>query len=187
MSVEKPGGVLYGMPMKMIPILALPVMAGLAVAAIALPAAAAQPKLLGTFTDWDAFANGSGNAKQCWVITVPKRTKPKEVDHNGVFFMVSQKPGKKVSDEVRFGARYELKSSKDGTVIMGGFKEPLFNSGKDGWAYDSASDKRIVDKMKAAQLLTVKETAANGDGTEYDFSLNGFSAAMDAANKACGS
>ena len=41
-----------------------------------LPAAAAQPKLLGTFTDWDAFATGSGNAKQCWVITVPTRTTP---------------------------------------------------------------------------------------------------------------
>ncbi len=160
---------------------------GLAAAVIALPASAAQPKLLGTFTDWDAFATGSGNAKVCYVITVPKRTKPKEVDHNGVFFMVSQKPGKKVSDEVRFGAPYELKGARDGTVIMGGFKEPLFNSGKDGWAYDSASDKRIVEKMKTAQLLTVKEMAANGDNTEYDFSLQGISAALDAASKACGS
>lgn len=163
------------------------ILTGLAVAAVALPALAAQPKLLGTFTDWDAFTSGTGNAKICYVITVPKRTKPKEVDHNGVFFMVSQKPGKKVSDEVRFGARYDLKTTRDGTAIMGGFKEPLFNSGKDGWAYDSAADKRIVGTMKSAQLLTVKEMAANGDNTEYDFSLNGFSAAMDAANKACGS
>lgn len=161
-------------------------LAGLMAAVVALPASAAQPKLLGTFTDWDAFSNGSGNAKSCWVITVPKRTKPKEVDHNGVFFMVSQKPGKKVKDETRFGARYDLRANKDGTAIMGGFKEPLFNSGKDAWAYDAAADKRIVDRMKTSQLLTIKEMASNGDNTEYDFSLNGFSAAMDAASKACG-
>ncbi len=180
--VEKTGGALYGVPMRLIPLLA-----GLAAAAVALPAFAAQPKLLGTYTDWDAFTNGSGNAKTCWVITVPKRTKPKEVDHTGVFFMVSQKPGKKVADEVRFGARYDLKPNNDGTAIMGGFKEPLFNSGRDAWAYDAASDKRIVNTMKGAALLTIKERAANGDGTEYDFSLSGFSAAMDAASKACGS
>jgi len=179
--VEKSGRVLYGSAMRIIPLLA-----GLAALAIAMPALAA-PKLLGTFTDWDAFTTGSGNAKTCYVITVPKRTKPKEVDHNGVFFMVSQKPGKKVTDETRFGARYELKANKDGTAIMGGFKEPMFNSGKDAWAYDAASDKRIVERMKSSQLLTIKEMAANGDNTEYDFSLSGFTAAMDAASKACGS
>ncbi|MGE0668523.1 MAG: hypothetical protein AB7O49_18355 [Sphingomonadales bacterium] len=160
--------------------------AGLAAAVLALPALAAQPKLVGTFTDWDVFTNGSGNAKACWAITVPKRTKPKEVDHNGVFFMVTQKPAKKVAGEVRFGARYELKGARDGTAIMGGFKEPLFNSGKDAFAYDAASDKRIVERMKSSQLLTVKEMASNGDNTEYDFSLDGFTAAMDAASKACG-
>ena len=163
----------------------IPLLAALAAFAIAVPASAA-PKLIGTFTDWDAFSNGSGNAKTCWAITVPKATKPKDVDHNGVFFMVSQKPGKKIANEVRFGARYDLKGTRDGTVIMGGFKEPLFNSGKDGWAYDAASDKRIVDRMKTSQLLTVKQMTAGGDNTEYDFSLNGFSAAMNAANKACG-
>ncbi|MEN3975150.1 hypothetical protein [Emcibacter sp. SYSU 3D8] len=163
------------------------ILAGLAAFAAAGPALAAQPKLLGTFTDWDAFTNGSGNAKTCWAITVPKRTKPQEVDHTGVFFMVSHKPGKKISDEVRFGARYTLKSNKDGTAIMGGFKEPLFNSGKDAWAYDAASDKRIVATMKGAALLTVKEMAANGDNTEYDFSLSGFTAAINAAKQACGS
>ena len=164
----------------------IPLLAGLAAFAVAMPALAA-PKLLGTFTDWDAFTNGSGNAKSCYVITVPKRTKPKEVDHNGAYFMVSQKPGKKVADEIRLGVPYQLKAARDGTAIMGAFKEPLFNSGKDAWAYDAASDKRIVSTMKGAALLTIKEMASNGDNTEYDFSLSGFSAALDAANKACGS
>ncbi len=163
----------------------LSILAGLAALAVALPAQAAQPKLLGTFTDWDAFSNGSGNARACWAITVPKRTKPKEIEHKGAYFMVSQKPGKKVADEVRLGVPYPLKASRDSTAIMGGFKEPMFNSGKDAWAYDAASDKRIVDRMKGAQLLTVKSMAANGDNTEYDFSLSGFSAALDAATKAC--
>ena len=179
--VEKTGGVLYGVAMK-----TLSLLAGIAVAAITMPALAAQPKLLGTFTDWDAFALGTGNAKVCYVVTVPKRTKPKEVDHNGAYFMVSQKPGKKVTDEVRLGVPYTLKASRDGSAIVGGFKEPLFNSGKDAWAYDAAGDKRVVAAMKGGQLLTIKTMAANGDNTEYDFSLSGFSAAMDAAVKACG-
>ena len=187
MSVENRGGALYGVHMKLVSLFAAPILAGLGVAAVALPALAAQPKLVGTFTDWDVFTNGSGNAKACWAITVPRSTKPKEVDHNGVFFMVTQKPAKKVVGEVRFGARYDLKGTKDGTAIMGGFKEPLFNSGKDAFAYDAASDKRIVDRMKSSQLLTVKQMTSKGENTEYDFSLNGFTAAMDAASKACGS
>lgn len=165
----------------------LPLLAGLAAFALSAPAMAAQPKLLGTFSDWDAFALGAGNAKVCYVVTVPKTTKPKEIDHKGTYFMVSQKPARKIAGEVRLGVPYPLKPGRDGTAIVGGFKEPMFNSGKDAWAYDGAGDKRIVDAMKGGQLLTIKAMAANGDNTAYDFSLTGFSAAMDAAAKACGS
>lgn len=178
--MEKNGGISYGMCMK-----TMLLVAGL-LAAVALPATAAQPKLLGTFQQWDAFSSGQGKAMVCYAITVPTHAKPVDVSHGAVYMMVSHKPAKQIRDEVRFGFGYALKPGSDVVASIASMKETLFVSGNDAWAYDAKGDARVVAAMKGGQSMMVKALSAKGNNTAYEYPLSGFSAAYNAAANACG-
>ncbi|MBI1179242.1 MAG: hypothetical protein GC201_01710 [Alphaproteobacteria bacterium] len=164
----------------------LTLLAGLVLAAIALPAAAAQPKLIGTYTDWDAFSLGHGSTGECYVVTIPKSFKPADASHGNVYIMVSIKPANNVAGEFSLAVGYDLKPGSDVTLTSGGFREVLFVSGREAWAYDAKGDARIVAAMKNGQTLSAKAISSRGNNTSYEFSLAGFSNAFSAASGACG-
>jgi invasion protein IalB len=167
---------------------ALALLSGLLLAGLMTTGAAwaAEPKLIGTYTDWDAFSIGQGAAQECYVLTVPKAETPSEASHGAVYAMVSIKPRKKVTGEFTFGVGYALKPGSDVTLSSGGFKQTLFVDGQTAWAYDGRADAAIVAAMKGGQTLGAKAISSRGTNTSYQFSLSGFSAALSAAAQACG-
>lgn len=159
---------------------------GLLAASIAVPGSAAEPKLLGTFKDWDAFALGSGPQKQCYMVSMPKKSAPSGVRHGKVYVMVTHKPARRVIGEVNVLTGYTFKRNSTVSASTGRSSEKMFTSGQEAWAYDPAGDRRLVAAMKRGSNLTVRGTSARGTKTTYSFSLLGFTAAYSRITKACG-
>lgn len=174
--------------MKIIP---MNVLAGLAlgVSLIGATGATAQEsnKRVAAETDWSVFVDG--NPQQCWGVSQPKNTvnskdgKPVEVRRGDILLFITYNKG--TAGVVSFMGGYPF--AKDSTVTMdiGGTKFDLFTDGEGAWAGSPEEDAKIIAALKAGS--DVKLTAASGRGTKTEdtFSLMGFTAATEEAEKRC--
>jgi len=148
--------------------------------------ALAQRKTIGTFSDWTAFADGSGASRICYVGSVPKKAEGKYTRRGDTYTLVSHRPGEKVFGEVSVEAGYTYKSDSEVIVDIDGKKFKLFTKGGNAWARDANADKAIVAAMKAGRRMIIKGTSSRGTLTTDTYSLSGITAAYKAIDKACG-
>jgi hypothetical protein len=161
------------------------VFSGLLAGMWASPAVAAKPVLIATFKSWDAFTQGEGSAKTCYMASVPRKALPTSVNHGAVYVTIAHKPRRKVRDEVNIVVGYDFKPKSNVKVLIGASGESLFTSGREAWAYDPAMDGRVVAAMKRGVSMEVRGSSTRGTKTTYEFSLYGFSAAYAAISNAC--
>jgi invasion protein IalB len=148
--------------------------------------ASAQQKTLGTFSDWTAVVDGSGNKRLCYIGSAPKKAEGKYTTRGDVHFLVTNRPADNVRGEVSVSAGYVYKDGKDAEAEVDGRKFKLFTRGENAWAYDAGSDKAMVAALKAGKQLLVRGTSSRGTTTTDTYSLSGFTAALAAIDKACG-
>lgn len=158
----------------------------LALLTIAALSAFAQQKDLGTFGDWRAVVDGSGNKRLCYIGSGPKKAEGKYTSRGDVHFLVTNRPGDKVKGEVSVASGYVYKEGKDAEAEIDGKKFKLFTRGENAWAYDAGSDKAMVGALKAGRQMVVRGTSSRGTETTDTYSLSGFTAALAAIDKACG-
>ncbi len=146
----------------------------------------AQRKTIGTFTDWTAFADGSGAKQICYVGSVPKQAKGKYTRRGDTYTLISHRPGERVFGEVSVEAGYTYKPGSEVSVDVDGKKFKLFTKGGNAWAADASADKALVAAMKAGRRMIIKGTSSRGTLTTDTYSLSGLTAAIKAIDKACG-
>lgn len=147
--------------------------------------AAAQQRSLGSFGDWTAVVDGSGPKKLCYAGSVPKKAEGKYTSRGDIHLLVTHRPADKVSGEVSVTAGYTYTDGKDAEVQIDGKTFKLFTRGGNAWAYDAAADREIVAAMKAGRKMIIQGTSSRGTATTDTYSLSGFTAALNAIDKAC--
>lgn len=148
--------------------------------------ATAQQRSLGSFGDWTAVIDGAGSKKLCYAGSVPKKAEGKYTSRDDIHLLVTHRPADKVRGEVSITAGYTYRDGKDAEADIDGKTFNLFTRGGNAWAYDAAADKEMVAAMKAGRTMIVRGTSSRGTLTTDTYSLSGFTAAMNAIDKACG-
>ncbi len=145
-----------------------------------------EPKQIGAFEDWTAYAYDASDSKVCYVSSTPKATEPKGVKRDPAFFLVTNMPGRKppVKGEVSTIIGYPFKEGEAVKLTIDDQAYEMFSKGDTAWV-DTGSDKKIVAAMKNGKELKVKGTSWRGKTTEDTYSLQGISAALAAIDKAC--
>lgn len=151
---------------------------------LALPAHAEQ-RTLGTFGTWTAVVDGSGLRKQCYVGSAPKTSEGKYTKRDPVHVLVTHRPADKVRGELSVTAGYTYKPGKEVEAKVDGKTFKLFSRDDNAWAQDANADKAIVAAMKAGRELVIRGTSSRGTLTTDTYPLAGFTAAMNAIDKAC--
>lgn len=144
-----------------------------------------EPQLLGEFNDWAAYTYKTPDTKVCYVSSRPKDSKPKNVKRDPAFFLVTHMPGRKVRGEVSTIIGYPFKKETNADLSIDDAKFTLFTNADGAWADTPATEKQIVEAMKAGKTLMVKGISWRGTQTEDNYSLIGISAALAAIDKAC--
>ena len=146
------------------------------------PAAAQEQKLLGRYGDWEAFAQGSGASRVCYMVS-----KPQEARRRGdIFFLVNHWPGRKEFDIVQVDIGYAFKERSEAEVTVGRGTWKLFTRNGNAWTYKPQDDAAIVAAILKGSKLTVKGISGRNNPTSDRYSLKGSSAAHKAIDKACG-
>ncbi|MBF5093336.1 hypothetical protein F1643_01470 [Azospirillum sp. INR13] len=157
----------------------------LAAGLTAAPAAAADPRHLGTFKDWNAFAFEEKGQKVCYISSQPKKTEPK-AKRGDIYALVTHRPSEKTLDVVSIIVGYPFKKGSEAEVSVDGKEFKLFTDGETAWARDAESDRAVTAALRDGRQMVVKGLSSRGTRTTDTYSLAGVGQAYDAINEACG-
>ena len=151
--------------------------------------AADKPNLVGTFKDWHVYSAGKGKNRTCYALTVPKETQPANVSRDEAFFLISSWPANKTVNQPSIVPGYQYSAAAKAQVQVGSDRFVFFTKNDGGaggaWMDKAADEKKLVAAMKRASSMIVTGTSARGTLTTDDYSLAGFSAALDKLASAC--
>lgn len=143
-------------------------------------------EFLGGFRDWDAFVERRDKGeKNCYMISVPKETAPKSVKRGEIYIIITHWPQAKIRNQVNVVVGYPVKKDSVATARIDKKSFRLFTEGDRAWAYDDKQDQDMTAAMKKGSKLVIEGESARGTKTSDRYSLNGFSAALNAITKAC--
>jgi invasion protein IalB len=168
--------------------------AALAGGALALAAMAAQAQQESTNnvavkTDWNVFVED--DPTECWGVSPPKQTvntrggKVVSVRRGEILLFVTFRPGGDVAGEVSFTGGYPFKDGSTVTMQIGDDTYDLFTDGEWAWSASKADDSKIIESMKRGAEAVLTAQSSRGTQTKDTFSLYGFSAALDEAQRRC--
>ncbi len=140
-------------------------------------------------TDWSVFEDT--DPKECWAVSSPKKTvntrdgRVVSVRRGEILLMVFYRPAADVSGQVTFTGGYPFDKDKTVNLDVDGTDFDLFADGEWAWPRTPDDDAKIIAAMKAGTKATLTAMSTRGTQTEDEFSLLGFTAALEEAEKRC--
>ncbi|QQP89942.1 hypothetical protein IGS68_01290 [Skermanella sp. TT6] len=148
-------------------------------------AIAAEPQLIGSFNDWNAFSYDENGQKVCYMSSRPKKDEGNYKQRGDIYVLITHRPAEKSLDVVSVTTGYTYKEKSETTVSIGNQNFKLFTDGDTAWARDERTDRALVDAIRSGSAMIVKGTSNRGTATTDTYSLSGTAAAYDAISKAC--
>jgi hypothetical protein len=138
-------------------------------------------------TDWNVFTEES--PKECWGVSKPKESvntrdgQPVSVRRGDILLFVTFRPGK--PGEISFTGGYPFADGSTVDVAVDGEPYQLFTDGEWAWPGSAEDDARLLAALRAGTTATLTARSGRGTQTVDTFSLRGFTAAMEDAEKRC--
>lgn len=155
--------------------------------AIATPAKASEPRLLGTFGDWAAYGFTENGNKVCYMASQPKTAVGNYTKRGeDIFALVTHRPAEKTKDVFSYITGYPYKAGSEVSVLVNGRTFKLFTQGDTAWAPDASIDAAMAKAIQAGSKMVVKGTSKRGTLTTDTYSLKGSGSAYKAISRECG-
>lgn len=142
-------------------------------------------------TDWSVFVED--DPTECWGVSSPKETintkdgRVVAVRRGDILLFISYRPGSDVKGEVSFTGGYPFAGGSTVTMQVGETSFDLFTEGEWAWPASPGDDAKIINTMKRGASAVLTARSARGTETKDSFSLLGFTAALEEAEKRCAS
>ena len=141
-------------------------------------------------TDWSVFVED--NPTECWGVSTPKETvnsrdgRVVAVNRGQTLLMVFYRPSAGAKGQVAFTGGYPFASGSTVTMDISGTTFELFTEGEWAWPATAEDDSKIITAMKRGADAVLSGRSGRGTATKDTFSLLGFTAAVEDAEKRCG-
>lgn len=142
-------------------------------------------------TDWTVFVED--NPKECWGVSEPTDTvntrdgRVVAANRGQILLMVFYRPGSGADGQVAFTGGYPFRDGSQVSLQISGNEFSLFTDGEWAWPASKADDTKIVSAMKRGATAVLSGVSSRGTNTKDTFSLLGFTAAVEDAEKRCSS
>lgn len=141
-------------------------------------------------TDWSVFVED--DPTECWSVSAPKESvntrdgRVVAVRRSDILLFVFYRPGAGVKGQVTFTGGYPFAPGSTVNLNVSGTEFELFTDGEWAWPATAADDNKIIVAMKRGAEASLTARSARGTQTKDSFSLLGFTAAIEDAEKRCG-
>lgn len=168
--------------------------AGLSLACMASMAVAQQATTdnrVGANVDWSVFQGDS--PKECWGVSAPKETvntrdgRVVAVRRSAIQLFVFYRPATSKTGQVTFTGGYPFAPGSTVSMEIGDEQFTLITEGEWAWPTTAGDDEKIIAAMKRGASAILTARSARGTQTKDTFSLLGFTAAVEDADKRCNS
>lgn len=140
-------------------------------------------------TAWSVFEDQ--NPRECWAVSSPTETVNKKdgrvvaVRRGDILLMTFYRPGAGVKGQLAFTGGYPFASGSTVNLNVSGNSFELFTEGEWAWPASAADDAKIISALKRGADATLTARSSRGTQTSDTFSLMGFTAAVEEAEKRC--
>ena len=141
-------------------------------------------------TNWSVFVED--NPTECWSVSAPEETvnsrggRVVAVTRSQILLMVSYRPSQGAKGQVAFTGGYPFATGSTVNVDISGNEFEMFTEGEWAWTASPSDDAKMVTAMKRGASAVVSAVSGRGTATKDTFSLSGFTAAVEDAEKRCG-
>ncbi len=148
-------------------------------------AAKGDPRSLGTYKDWSAYAWVESGQKVCYILSRPTKSLPKNVKRGDIYLMVTYRPKSRSKEEVSHVTGYTYKNKSTVELAIGKRKFKLATDNDVAWVPEGESDAKLIKAMRGGSKVSLKGTSSRGTLTTDSYSLQGFTAAHKQIRKSC--
>lgn len=140
-------------------------------------------------TDWSIFVEQ--DPVECWGVSAPKETvnmrdgRVVAVRRGDVLLFVTYRPSDNIRGEVSFTGGYPFANGSTVTLQVDDSSFELFTDGEWAWPATASDDAKITTAMKRGTNATLTARSSRGTVTKDTFSLLGFTAALEEAERRC--
>lgn len=140
-------------------------------------------------TAWSVFVDG--DPRECWAVSAPSETintrdgTPVSVRRGDILMFATYRQGVDGPAEVSFTGGYPFREDGTVEVTIGTDTFQLFVDGEWAWSASPEEDQRLLDAMRRGQEAVLVAFSSRGTRTEDHFSLFGFTAATEEAQRRC--
>ena len=144
------------------------------------------------FKEWRVFVEDK--PKECWSMSRPKESintrdgRIVTVKRGEILLFVNFRPDDKVNGQVSFTGGYPFAEGSNVSLSINntdGIQFDLFTEGEWAWARSNEEDTRLIGAMKKGARAILIARSSRGTKTQDTFSLMGFTAAIEDAEKRC--
>ena len=166
-------------------------LAALVMTSAAISAQEASTNRVDAMTDWSVFEGQ--DPRECWAVTTYKESvntkdgRVVAVTRGEILLMVFFRPTANVSGQIAFTGGYPFAEGSTVNVNVGGTEFELFTEGEWAWPATPADDAKMITAMKRGADAVLTARSSRGTQTKDTFSLLGFTAAVEDAEKRCSS
>ncbi|MEO1292858.1 MAG: invasion associated locus B family protein [Pseudomonadota bacterium] len=163
------------------------------VAAVTAEAGAQTNESVAAFRDWSVF--NPDNPKECYIVAVPSSSDAQRggasvtVSRGDILLFVTIRPADGVDKEISFTGGYPFRNGSTVEVQIGGDKFAMAPGSGDSqewaWPPSPSADVELVNAMKAGSNAQITAISSRGTTTIDQFSLLGFTAALEEAERLC--
>ncbi|MET4102674.1 hypothetical protein ABIE58_002110 [Roseovarius sp. MBR-78] len=167
------------------------------VLAITLACATAMPTLaqetstnqVATSTAWSVFEDS--DPRECWAVSAPTETvntrdgRVVAVRRGDILLMTFFRPAAEVQGQVTFTGGYPFAKGSTVNMTIGDDSFELFTEGEWAWPANTDDDAKILAAMKRGVDAVLTARSTRGTQTKDTFSLLGYTAAVEEAEKRC--
>ena len=140
-------------------------------------------------TDWSVFVED--NPTECWGVSTPKETVNSKdgrvvaVNRGQILLMVFYRPSAGAKGQVAFTGGYPFAAGSTVNLNISGNEFEMFTEGEWAWPATTEDDNKIITSMKRGAEAILTGRSGRGTITKDTFSLLGFTAAVEDAEKRC--
>lgn len=167
---------------------------GMAMALVMLVTSGAQAQgtstnQVATSTAWSVFEDN--DPRECWAVSAPTETVNSKdgrvvaVRRGDILLMTFFRPGAGVQGQITFTGGYPFAGGSTVNLNIGGTQFELFTEGEWAWPASTEDDAKVLAAMKRGADAVLTARSSRGTVTKDTFSLLGYTAAVDEAEKRC--
>jgi invasion protein IalB len=134
---------------------------------------------------WSVLTTGEGRSKSCFIMTQPAERLPRGLTRDPAHVYVTMRQGETTRPEFSVITGYPLKAGAEAQIAIGTTGFAAVGQNKNIWLKNPAEEGRFIAELRRASSLTIKGTSQRGNDTTDRYTLTGFGAALERAQKEC--